>query len=122
MRVVIPPEVAPVVARLAGRGPYWLNVLRDYASSKDGCTRKANRNLKSWAKRAGLDDIEHISFYSARKSWATIARSLGVEKALVDECLTHIGDFPVTDIYARRDYGRMNDANRKVLAALRFPK
>lgn len=121
MRVTIQPEAEPYIKRLAGRGPYWLNVLREYSSNKDGCTRKANRNLKSWAKRAGLEDVEHISFYSARKTWATIARSIGVEKALVDECLTHIGDFPVTDIYARRDYGRMNAANRAVLDTLQFP-
>ena len=118
MVVSVPPEAGPYIARLAGRGPYWLNALRDYAKTKNLCTAKVNRNLKSWAERAGLDDVGHITFYSARKAWATMARSIGVEKALVDECLTHIGDFPVADIYARRDYSRMNEANRRVLDLL----
>ena len=120
MRVDIQPELAGILARLTGRGPYWLNVLHGFATDKDGCTHKVNRALKSWAKRSGLEDAEHFTFYSARKTWATTARRIGVEKALVDECLTHVGDFPLTDIYAARDFDRMNEANRKVLACLHF--
>ena len=116
----IQPELAGILARLKGRGPYWLNVLHGFATDKDGCTHKVNRALKSWAKRSGLEDAEHFTFYSARKTWATTARRIGVEKALVDECLTHVGDFPLTDIYAARDFDRMNEANRKVLACLHF--
>lgn len=116
MRVSIPPEIAPHLARLGkGRGGWWLAALRDFATDTNGCTHKVNRALRSFAKREGL---EPFTFYGARKAWATMARSIGVEKALVDECLTHVGDFPVTDIYARRDYSRMNEANRKVLALL----
>lgn len=121
MRVTIPPEVSGVLARLTGRGPWWLNKLHAFASDKDGCTHKVNRALRSWAERAGLEDVAHIKFYSARKSWATIARRIGVEKALVDECLAHKGDFPLTDIYAARDYGQMDAANRRVLDTLRWP-
>ena len=45
-----------------------------------------------------------------------MARKAGVEKALVDEGLCHIGDFPVTDIYAERDWENINAGNAKVLA------
>ena len=119
MEVSVPPEIAPQIARLQdGPDGWWLPALHRLATTSEICTSKVNAALKTWAARVGLPDVEHVRFYSSRKAWATMARSIGVEKALVDECLTHVGDFPVTDIYARRDYSRMNEANRKVLALL----
>lgn len=116
MRVTVQPELAGVIERLKdGPGGWWLPALHRMATTKDICTSKVNAGLKAWASRDGLEDVEHISFYSARKTWATLARKIGIEKALVDECLTHVGDFPVTDIYAARDFDQMNAANRKVL-------
>lgn len=125
MELDIPPEAEPYIARLRGRGPYWLNVLHGFGTRKDkrdGCIGKINAALRRWAEREGLPDVPHIKYYSARKAWATIARSreVAVEKALVDECLTHKGEFPVTDIYAARDYGAMNAANRRVLDYINF--
>lgn len=54
--------------------------------------------------------------YAARHSWATIARGpAGNEKATVDEGLVHKGDYSLADIYAERDWSRINEANRRVL-------
>lgn len=113
MRVTIPKEMEKVLSRLKGRGGWWLNVLHDNSTDKDNCTHKVNRALKGWAEREG---IEPFTFYAARKTWASLARRAGVEKATIDECLCHIGDFPVADIYIERDWGLLNEANRKVLA------
>lgn len=116
MRVTIQPELSEIIGRLQdGPGGWWLPALHRIATTKDVCTSKVNAGLKAWATREKLKDVEHLTFYSARKTWATLARKIGVEKALVDECLTHVGDFPVTDIYAARDFGQMNAANRKVM-------
>ena len=38
-----------------------------------------------------------------------------MEKATIDECLCHKGDFTLTDIYAERSWDLMTEANRKVL-------
>ena len=38
-----------------------------------------------------------------------------MEKATIDECLAHVGDFAITDIYAERSWELMAAANRKVL-------
>ena len=120
MRVTVPPQARVFVERLRGRGPWWLNDLHRVGGTKDICTGKVNAALKSWAERNG---VEPFTFYAARKSWASIARSrdVGIEKARVDECLCHVGDFRMTDIYAERDYAAMDEANAKVLATLRFP-
>ena len=118
MRVEIPPEAAPYLERLtAGGGPYWLAALHAIPGNKDGCTHKVNRALAGWAERQG---VPPFTFYAARKTWASLARRAGVEKATIDECLCHIGDFPVADIYIERDWELLNAANRRAIAMLRW--
>ncbi|MBR1576859.1 MAG: hypothetical protein IJ654_10505 [Bacteroidales bacterium] len=122
MRVTVPSAAAPFVARLGApmrqiRG-VWLPALRQLATTKDICTAKINALLRRWAEREGLPGF---TFYAARHTWATIARAHGVEKATVDECLGHVGDFALTDIYAERSWDQINAANAKVLALFRWP-
>lgn len=117
MRVRIPPEMRPYIERLRGTGRWWLNGLHP-SGDKDDCTARVNRCLKQWARENGMPEF---TFYAARHTWATLARKAGVEKATIDECLCHIGDYEMTDIYAERDWDVINDANAKALALLRFP-
>ena len=113
MRVTVPAEAAPFLARLTGKSSsVWLPVLRRWAGSPDGATRKANKCLRRWARAEGVPEF---TFYAARHTWATFARRAGVEKATIDECLAHVGDFAITDIYAERSWELMAAANRKVL-------
>ena len=119
MRVTILPEMRFFLSRLGARSRgAWLTALHTYSGTCNGCTHKVNRALKSWAEHNG---VEPFTFYAARKTWASLARRAGVEKATIDECLTHIGDFRTADIYIERDYDLMNEANARVLASLRFP-
>lgn len=70
--------------------------------------------------RAVLADVSPFTFYAARKSWGTLGRKLGIEKATIDEGLAHVGDFPLTDIYAKRNWQLAWDANRRVLDLFRW--
>lgn len=122
MRVTVPSAAAPFIAILgaserATRG-LWLPGLRDLATTKDICTTKVNALLRRWAEREGLPGF---TFYAARHTWATLARRAGVEKATVDECLGHVGDFALADIYAERNWDGMTAANEKVLALFLWP-
>ena len=115
MKVTIQPEAQPYIARLQARGSrrtWWLPALHVLGKETDTCTALINRGLRNWTARNGLP---RFTFYAARHTWATLARRLGVEKATVDECLCHKGDFDLTDIYAERAWNLMTDANRKVL-------
>lgn len=76
-----------------------------------------NRMLKLWA---AANDIDKFSFYAARHSWASIARSIGIEKATIDECLAHIGDYQIADIYAERNWDAINGANTQVIALFKW--
>lgn len=119
MRVFVPKEAQPYMARLKGRHGQFMGRLREITHSKDGCTDRVNRGLARWCQDNG---VERFTFYACRHSWASIARSLGVEKALVDEALAHVGEFRMADIYAERDWKLINEANAKVLAAFKWPE
>ena len=119
MRVTITPEMAPYLSRLRGRGRWWLNALHRICSTgSEKCTTKVNAALKRLAARMG---IEPFTFYAARKSWATYARNIcKIEKATVDEALAHKGDYALADVYIAKSWEHLNEANRRVLALLRW--
>lgn len=112
MRVAIPEQLRPYLERLKGRGGWWLNRLREFASTKDFATARVNRCLKKWCEGNG---VEVFTFYAARHTWASLARQEGVDKSTIDDCLGHKGSFQVADIYADKAWGLMTEANRKVL-------
>lgn len=64
---------------------------------------------------------EHITFYVARHTWATVARSaaLNIDKYTVHEALNHVdADMRVTDRYIDRDWGVIWQANAAVVGLL----
>ena len=59
-----------------------------------------------------------LTFYHARHSWATIAyNDCGVDMQTIHEALNHASDanMKITDIYVKKDFTRIWEANRKVL-------
>lgn len=120
MRLTVPAEVSGVIARMQqGPAGWWLPALHRIAGSKDLCTAKINAALRRWAERA---EVPGFSFYAARHTWASLARNEAkIEKATVDECLTHRGDYQMADIYISRSWALLDEANRKVLDLLRWP-
>ena len=114
MRVEIPEELAPYIERLQAHMEHgwWLPTLHYIGHTKDLCTARVNRSLKRWCEQ---NDIPVFTFYAARHTWASLARKAGIEKATIDECLCHKGDFAMADIYAERSWELMTEANRKVL-------
>lgn len=60
--------------------------------------------------------------YSARHTWATIARSskCKISSTLIDECLDHTTPASLVDTYAKKDFSVYWDANKKVLNTLNW--
>jgi len=59
-----------------------------------------------------------LSYYYARHSWATIAyNDCGIDMQTIHEALNHASDssMKITDIYVKKDFTRIWEANRKVL-------
>lgn len=114
MRVEIPDQLAPYIERLQAHRDHgwWLPTLHYIGHTKDLCTARVNRSLKRWCEQ---NDLPVFTFYAARHTWASLARKAGIEKATIDECLCHKGDFAMADIYAERSWELMTEANKKVL-------
>lgn len=105
--------------RLASRGGWMLGVLHDKRGNKDLATTSVNRRLARWC---NVNGVKPFTFYAARHTWASLARSQGVSKSIIDECLAHLGDYDLVDIYApERNWEQMAEANAKVLALFRWP-
>lgn len=75
-------------------------------------TNNANNALRRW--RADKD-VDAFTMYSARHSFASLARRVGVEKATVDEMLCHVGSYKMGDVYIETDWGIHREANKKLL-------
>lgn len=115
MRVNVPAVLRPYLERL-GAGTdarVWLPAMRESSQDKKIVTSRVNRGIRSWCEANG---IEPFTTYALRKTWATLARSTGADKSLVDECIGHIGGYKMTDIYAVKPFDRMAELNAKVLA------
>jgi len=62
-------------------------------------------------------DVDYLTFYSARHSFATIAiNDVGIDKYTVHQMLNHVdSDMKITDIYVRKSWKPMEEANRRLL-------
>lgn len=76
-----------------------------------------NKGLKDVGESIGVPGLE---YYSARHSWATIARNdCDISKDDISLSLNHADpDRKVTDTYIRKDWSRIDRANEKVLKLL----
>lgn len=75
--------------------------------------KHVNKGLHNIADKLG---IPRFDFYSARHTWASIARNkLGIDKYTIHEALNHVSMLDVTDIYIQKDYTNINKANEKVV-------
>lgn len=70
------------------------------------------------AKMIGYDGILHQ--YSARHSWATIGcNEAGIDKYIINDALVHtVREMKMTDVYIKKDYTKLWEANAKVLSLL----
>lgn len=79
---------------------------------------KANDRLAEIAKVIG---VKPFTMYSARHTWASLAYSIGIPKSLINDCLCHVDpDMSVTDLYIKKDWSVLWEANRKVLEQFRW--
>lgn len=74
-------------------------------------------HLKLGMMRLSNEVGQWVTFYAARHSMATIAvNDCGISKYIVNDMLCHKDPaMAVTDIYIRKDFAPMNDANRVLL-------
>ena len=95
-RVFLPEQIMPIVEKYKDNdGVHMFSFHRRYMSFQR-FTTNANILIQRWR---GDTEVEHFTMYSARHSWASIGRRLGIEKATIDEMLCHGGDMKMADVY-----------------------
>lgn len=118
MKVAVPEQMLPYIARLQDGEGWWLGRLHTFSNNKDGVTKRVNRYLEQWCKKEGLPVF---TFYAARHTWATLAvNKAGIDMAVVDRCLVHKDKIALAGTYVETDWGMLNDTNRKVLELLEW--
>lgn len=112
MEVVVHPLVRSLVEKYRGKERVF-NFYERWGASSD-FTRTLNLGLKEIGEELGIDRLQ---FYAARHSMATIAvNDVRINKYIVNDMLCHVEpSMRVTDLYIKKDYTPMNDANGQLL-------
>jgi len=114
IHVDITPAISALVEKYRDRtGKRVFNFYQMYRDTNT-FNQAINKGLKEIGKELGIEDLE---FYAARHSWATIAiNDVKIDKYTVHAALNHVDEsMKVTDIYIKKDFTAINEANRKVL-------
>ena len=114
MEVEVSPCIADVFARYRDVTGERVFMFHKMYANPSTFNAALNKGLKAVGERVGIPRLE---FYSARHSWATIARNdLGIDKYTINEALNHVDkDMSVTDLYIKKDFSEVNKANKMVL-------
>lgn len=120
--IKIPDEAWPLIEKYRDTtGNRVFNFYQRYSTHKT-FNSNLNKGLKAIGEELGIDNLD---FYSARHSWATIARNdCDVSTDDISLALNHssISSSRVTDCYIRKDWSRIDKANDKVLGFLKQSK
>lgn len=112
IEIIVPNIVKPLFEKYKGDSRVF-NFYKKYSNAAN-FNKHINKGLHIIANTLG---IPHFDFYSARHTWASIARNrLGIDKYTIHEALNHVSDMDITDIYIQKDYTNINKANEKVIA------
>lgn len=117
VKLKLQPEALEIIEKYKGTG----GLLLDLGPSVRKLNVKINYRLKVLAQTLGLPSL---TYYSARHTWATIAvNECGVDKYTVHEALAHsTKGLGITDVYIKRDFTRIDIANRKVIDYVKSQK
>lgn len=112
IQVDVHPYIMPLVEKYRGKD-HVFNFCERF-SSMESLNRTINIGLKEIGKELG---IERLQFYAARHSMATIAvNDVGISKYVVNDMLNHTDPaLRVTELYIKKDFKAINEANIKVL-------
>lgn len=115
MVIKVHPFIKPLIDKY--RGDKKVFSFHERFSSHEGLNRSINLGIQEIKEELGISDI---TFYSARHSFATIAvNDVGINKYLVNDMLCHTDpSMRVTDIYIRKDFTPINEANFRLIEYL----
>ena len=112
IQVNVPPCIMPIVKKYRDDERIFEFHKRYY--DMKSFNKAVNIGLKDIGREVGVDNLQ---FYAARHSLATIAvNDVGISKYVVNDMLNHTDPaLRVTELYIKKDFRVINEANVKVL-------
>lgn len=113
--IKLEPEIEAIIAKYRGDIHLlnYMDTYKDYRSFyMNTCT--GLKAIRERLAEKNILNIDTLTTYWARHSWATIAASLDIPKETIAAALGH-SSHTVTDIYIEFDYRKVDEANRRVL-------
>ena len=111
--VYVHPLALPIINKyrdLSGKNLF--DFYKRYSNVRN-LTKGIHRGMRSLSEELGID---YIQFYSARHSFATIARNeCDISKDDISLCLNHSSGKTVTDTYIKQDFLRIDKVINKVV-------
>lgn len=108
--ILVQPEAADIIARYAGKD-HVLGFIEETATYQTF----NNRIQKAIRAIAHELNIEGLTFYWARYTWATLADKLGISEKEISKGLGHVDTSIAGKFYISYDWTKVDRANRTVL-------
>ena len=109
--IVIQPEAKHLIEKYTDNGRF---IFKDFYPSFTGLTYAVNRGLDELCNYLKIDP--RITYYQARHSVATImSNELDIPDSHVKMVLNHNLDLGITNKYIKKDFSKLDRANRKFL-------
>lgn len=119
--VKVEPEALAIIRKYRGK-KYLLSPMdrysnyKDYLHHLDNALKTLGMDARPGAKRTGKAIEPALTSYWARHTWATIAAELDVSDPTISLALGHAtAGHRVTSIYIKRNFNKVDEANRKVI-------
>lgn len=111
--VYVHPLALPIINKYRDpSGQHLFDFYKRYNNVRN-LTKGIHRGMRSLCDELGID---YIQFYSARHSFATIARNeCNISKDDISLCLNHSSGKTVTDTYIKQDFSRIDKVINKVV-------
>ncbi len=114
--IKLEPEVLPLIEKYADKEKERAFIFHYRYSTAAGFNSSVNEYLKVIGKAIGVDQLD---FYAARHTWATLfVNECEGSESEAAFCLNHVSEHKVTTGYIKKDFARIDRANRKVLDLL----
>lgn len=111
--IKLEPEVIPLIEKYIDKQKERVFNFHYRYSTAAGFNSAVNEYLKTIGKAIG---VEELDFYAARHTWATLfVNECEGPESEAAFCLNHVSEHKVTSGYIKKDFARIDRANRKVL-------
>lgn len=131
LSIKIEPEAMEIIKKYEGKGEYLLSIMDTRSDYKEFCkhwntavraigedviTQKVGRNGKKYSTVKHIGIVPYITIYYARTLWATYQYNImDVPMDTISQGLGHKSGLRVTNFYVKRDYARVDKANREFI-------